>query len=101
MQQQKRDDSYHGQCRYVRTVPEAIVPDGKSVNVRVAFDEGLKLATAIQSAILSLNRLDQRTKGPASTGLKLVLDTKKKTIRVYCLPLRERRTKMKDGEGDL
>ncbi|HEX5445596.1 MAG TPA: hypothetical protein VFW87_17345 [Pirellulales bacterium] len=69
---QKKDD-YHGGCR-IRRIPRSIADkDVKSVNIDISFDEALKLLTAMQSAVLSLNRVNRAQKTGKQLGLTLSL----------------------------
>lgn len=58
----RRKDDYHGTCRATRIQPDIASKRVQSVNMVLTFEECLKLSTALQSGILSLNRY-KRTRG--------------------------------------
>jgi len=79
---QQKSEDYHGSCRYVRTTPDIGATGIKSVNVELTFEEALRLSTAIQSAVLNLNRYNRNTKEGREMGLCLSLKTHSTAISV-------------------
>ncbi len=79
--QQKAED-YHGSCRYVRTSPDIAARGVKSINIDITFDEAMRLATAIQSAVLNLNRYNRNKTDGREMGLCLSLKTQTAAISV-------------------
>ena len=75
-------DDYHGGCRLNRIVPDIAAKGVKSVNIELSFEEALRLATAIQSAILKLNRYNRTSKGGREMGLCLSVNVPTSAISV-------------------
>ena len=86
-------EDYHGSCQYVRTSPDIAARDIKSVNVDLSFDQALRLANAIQSAVLALNRYDRSKKEGREMGLCLSLKTDSKQIAVIETAVRQPKTR--------
>ncbi len=79
---QHKTEDYHGSCRYVRTSPDIGASGIKSVNIDLTFEEALRLATAVQSAVLNLNRYNRTTKQGREMGLCLSVKTQSTAISV-------------------
>lgn len=77
-----KSDDYHGGCRYVRTQPDIADKQIASVNIEVTFDEAMRLALAIQSAVLQLNRYKRSTTVGKEMGLLLSIKTDSNAISV-------------------
>jgi hypothetical protein len=69
---QKKED-YHGNCRVYRLSPDIASRGIQSVNINLSFEEALRLSTAIQSAILALNRNNRSAKAGKEMGVCLSL----------------------------
>lgn len=68
---QKSSDSYGG-CTFAAASPDMNERGISSLNLFLTFEESLRLATALQAAILKLNGYDRRTeKGPAAMTVVL------------------------------
>lgn len=78
----EKQDDYHGGCQYARTTPDLPSKDVKSVNIELMFEESLRLATAIQSAVQRLNRYDRSKREGKMMGLCLSLKVKGTAISV-------------------
>lgn len=71
----KKAEDYHGMASYARTTPDVAAKGVDSVNLYFDFDEALKLAIAIQSCVMNLNRY-KRSKGSAGRDMGLSLSVK-------------------------
>jgi hypothetical protein len=78
---EKKDD-YHGYCRVSRLPPNIADKNIRSVNMSLTFEEALRLSTALQSAILKLNRYNRSATSGKKMGLVLSLKTQNKMINV-------------------
>lgn len=87
---EKKTD-YHGGCQYVRTSPDMAAKGIKSLNIDLTFAEALRLSTAIQSAVMALNRYDRRDKGGKEMGLCLSVKERGSAISVIEVPIRKRK----------
>jgi hypothetical protein len=85
---QEKVADYHGTCRYVRTSPDIAANGVKSVNIELTFEEALRFATAIQSAVLNLNRYNRNKKDGREMGLCLSLKTQSTAISVIEMRVR-------------
>ena len=74
----------YGACSYVTTSPkpEAFVESGKAVNIRISFEEALKLNLAIDEAVRQLNSYNRATQAGKRQGLNLCLYFDKPRITV-------------------
>jgi hypothetical protein len=88
---EKKTD-YHGGCQYHRTSPDMASKGLESLNIEISFEEALRLSTAIQAAIMALNRYDRRDKGGKKMGLCLSVKERGSAISVIEAPLRKRTT---------
>jgi hypothetical protein len=77
LKEKSRD--YHGKCDYSRIRPPY---QGKSLSIEITFDEAMKLSLALQSCLLSLNRLDRRAKTGKAMGVELSITTETSAIKV-------------------
>lgn len=66
----------------MRTSPDIAAKGIKSVNIELPFEEALRLSTAIQSAVLNLNRYNRNNKSGREMGLLLSLKTDSSAISV-------------------
>jgi hypothetical protein len=89
----KKKDDYHGGCRYFRTSPDMAAKGIASLNIDLAFEDALRLSTAIQSAIMQLNRYDRRDKGGKEMGLCLSIKKRGTAISVIEVQLKEPKAK--------
>jgi len=89
----EKSDRYHGACQYFRLKPDIAEQGVESVNITLTFEEALQLATAIQSAVLRLNRYHRSTRGGKAMGLGLSLKTGNKSLAVMEAKLRQPRKK--------
>jgi hypothetical protein len=78
----EKQDDYHGGCRVVRISPDIASKGVQSVNINLTFEEALRLSTAVQSAVLKLNRYNRATKAGQEIGLCLSLKTDISAIAV-------------------
>jgi hypothetical protein len=78
----EKGDDYHGGCTVFRLFPDIESQGIQSVNIVMEFEEALQLATAIQSAILKLNRYKRSSKAGKDMGLCLSLKPPAKSLRV-------------------
>lgn len=78
---QKKDD-YHGGCRYVRTLPDVAAKGVKSVNVELSFEDALKFSLAVQSALMSINKVSRKNRAGKAMGIVLSIKTDNETISV-------------------
>ena len=79
---------YHGGCVCASLSPALnpeIVP---SVNMNLTLDEALRLSTALQSAILRLNRYNRSTTKGKSVGIGLSLKIKTGALAVIEKPVK-------------
>ena len=74
----------YGSCEYVTTSPkpEVFVKSGKAVNVRISFEEALKLNLAIDEAIRQLNAYNRASQAGKRQALNLCLFFDKSRITV-------------------
>src|SRR5688500_8474823 len=84
----KKDARSHGSCRFNHTAPDMKERELSSLNIAMSFQDALRLSTAIQSAVMSLNRNDQRSSGK-KWGLLLSVKQKNSTITVLETKLRK------------
>lgn len=75
----EKSPDYHGKCDYARLGPPY---SGKSLSIEITFDEAMKLSLALQSCLLSLNRLDRRAKAGKAMGVELSITTETSAIKV-------------------
>lgn len=78
----EKDDDYHGGCRFERTTPDVAAQGIKSMNLEIPFDEALRLAAAIQSAVMRLNRYERGTASGREMGLCLSVKVPDRSIAV-------------------
>lgn len=78
----QKSDDYHGSCRYVRTSPDITAAGLKSVNVELTFDQAMRLAVSLQSAVFALNRHNLNSKVGREMGLCLSIKTESSAISV-------------------
>jgi len=79
---EKKAEDYHGGCRYRRTLPDVASSGVKSVNIEVPLEEALKLSLALQSCLLSLNKISRKDKIGKRMGVVLSVKTENETIVV-------------------
>lgn len=84
----EKGDDYHGGCRFIRTKPDIGEQGIKSVNIEIDFDEALRLAAAIQSAVLRLNRYNRSSSKGKLMGLCLSLKSSSRAISVIEQPVK-------------
>jgi hypothetical protein len=91
-------DDYHGGCGVYDLSPDIAAKGVKSVNTNITFEDAMRLSTAIQSAILKLNRYNRSTKVGNQMGLCLSLKSGDKSITVIEVPLRKPKPKASNGQ---
>lgn len=79
---------YHGACRYGRLSPDVAKKGVKSVNVEITFEEGLKLALALDSCLHGVNRYNRSTTKGKAMGVVLSIKTESGSIAVIEAPMR-------------
>ena len=95
---QRKLDDYHGACSVDSLSPDIAAKGVRSVNINITFVEALRFSTAVQSAILKLNRYNRSTKAGSQMGLCLSLKTDVESIAVIETPLRKRKPKASNGQ---
>lgn len=85
----EKGEDYHGGCRFSRTSPDLRSKNTPSVNIDIPFEEALKLGTAIQSALLRLNRYNRSSKSGRNMGMCLSVKIETGTITVIEVPIKE------------
>jgi hypothetical protein len=85
----EKGDDYHGGCPFTRTTPDFRGKNTPSVNVDISFEEALKLSTAIQSALLRLNRYNRSHKSGRDMGMALSIKIDQGTIAVIEVPIKQ------------
>jgi len=78
----EKAQDYHGMAAYSDTNPTVSSDDLPALNIKMSFDEAVKLSLAIQSAVLKLNRYNRSIKAGKQMGLLLSVKTATKTITV-------------------
>jgi hypothetical protein len=82
-----------GGCTYATKSPSEIADATKVVNVKLSFEEALKLNVAVATCVQHLTRQDRSTPDKRRSGLKLIIHLdEKRRIRVQLgkLPPKER-----------
>lgn len=83
-----------GGCTYTTKSPSVIADGTKVVNLKLSFEEALKLDVAIAACVQHLTRRDRSTPDKRRSGLKLIIHLdEKRRVRVQLgrLPPREKR----------
>ena len=78
---EKQDDN-HGSCHFERTRPDINAKGVESVNIELTFAEALRLSTAIQSAVMRLNRYSRSTTKGKEMGMCLSVKVPTRIIHV-------------------
>jgi len=71
---------YHGGGRFVRLKPD--IPDMKSLNIDLPFEEALKISLALQSCLQALNRYNRGTAQGRAMGVLLSIKTDNSSVSV-------------------
>ena len=72
-----------GGCTYAAKSPSEIADGTKAVNLKLSFEEALKLNVAVAACVQHLTRLDRSTPEMRRSGLKLIIHLdEKRRIRV-------------------
>lgn len=78
----KTKGSSCGSCDYIRRSPLHLTTQSKALNIRVSFEEALKLKAAIDECIVRLNRKNRATKAGKAASLKLIVYLEKYRLQV-------------------
>lgn len=85
----EKGEDYHGGCRFDRTSPDMKSKGLQSLNIDLSFEDALRLSTAIQSAVMKLNRYDRRDGEGKRMGLLLSIKENGSAISVAEVRLRK------------
>jgi hypothetical protein len=83
-----------GGCTYTTKSPSEIADGTKVVNLKLSFEEALKLNVAVAACVQHLTRQDRSTPDKRRSGLKLIvhLDEKRRIrVQLGTVPPKEKR----------
>ncbi|HTW60857.1 MAG TPA: hypothetical protein VMD55_03560 [Terracidiphilus sp.] len=82
--QPKKKSFSFGSCDFANTSPEisALSPNTEVLNIRIDFEEALKIHLAIGECIRTLNSYNRATRAGRRTALNLAIHLSKKRLAV-------------------
>lgn len=71
-----------GSCDSIGRSPSQLTSKSKALNVKVSFEEALKLKAAVDECVTRLNRKNRATKAGRSASLRLIVYLDKDRVQV-------------------
>ena len=90
----EKQHDYHGSCHFERTKPDIDAKGVESVNIELTFEDALRLSTAIQSAVIRLNRYNRSTTKGRVMGMCLSVKVPTRIIHIL-------ETRVRKSQGEL
>lgn len=78
----KAKKSSCGSCDYISRSPTQLTSKSKALNIRVSFEEALKLKAAVDECVSRLNGKNRATKAGKTASLRLIAYLEKNRLQV-------------------
>lgn len=82
MAEKKQKGTSCGSCDYVVRSPKTLGANSKALNIKIGFEEALKLKISVDECVLRLNKLNRATRAGKRAALGLIVYLDKKRLQV-------------------